>query len=578
MKSKSKKISSKPWLPKAAKLTLVGAIAAALNPASALEVTGSFSGFWDQPDQENHGMIISVSRLATGESTGVAYWAFYDEVGNSRWLLAQGPIVGDRIEAEVFEVDGVTFLQPNNPDVNPVNPIGTMQIQFDNCDNGNVSFNTPQVIVGTGGFRISRITTQPGVNCSGGISDNIEPGAIPEEFDIDLLPTGVFPDASGDVEYKQRPGRAELEVEVEDLPVGEYTLQVGGITRGIIQVRAEDDGDTKGEIEFSSPQDDDDLLLDFDPRDQIIDVLQGTTVVLTTIAPAVGTPPGSGQGNPPAFGGDDIDIDLNNDGVYPDGEGEADLDFEDDRVEFEVEIEDVPVGSYTLLVGGVERGQIQVVTGDDDTEGEIEFVFPATPGTLLLDFDPRGQLIEVFEQTTRIFSADFPLVDDDDDDDDGNDDGGSDDDDDDDNGNDDGGNDDDDDDDGNDDGGNDDDDDDDGGDNGSPTSDIDVDLNNDGVFPDGSASADYDLDASGADFDVSVEDIPVGTYNLVVDGQVRGQIEVTSDDDDDEGDGDISFSNPVEDDDLLLDFDPRGTLVEIFDGETRLFFVDFPQE
>ena len=559
MKSKSRKTGRKPWIPVAAKLTLVGAITAALNPASALEVTGSFTGFWDQPDQENHGMIISVSRLATGESTGVAYWAFYDEVGNSRWLLAQGPIVGDTIEAEVFEVDGVTFLQPNNPDVNPVNPIGTMQIQFDNCDNGNVNFNTPQVIVGTGGFRIQRITTQPGVNCSGGIGDNIPPNAIPETFDIDLLPTGVFPEASGDVEYKQGPGRAELEIEVEDLPVGEYTLQVGGITRGIIQVRAEDDGDTKGEIEFSSPQDDDDLLLDFDPLDQIIDVLQGTTVVLTTITPEAGTPPGSGQGNPPAFGGEDIDIDLNNDGVYPDGEGDADLDFEDNRIEFEVEIEDVPVGSYTLVVGGVERGQIQVVTDDDDddTEGEIEFTFPVTPGALLLDFDPRGQLIEVFEQTTRVFSADFPLVDDDD-----GDDGGSDDDDDDDSGNDD-----------DDDGGSDDDD-----DGGSTSSDIDVELNNTGVFADGSASASYDLDADSADFDVSVDDIPVGTYNLVVDGQVRGQIEVTSDDGDEEGDGDISFSNPQDDDDLLLDFDPRGTLVEIFDGETRLFFIDFPQE
>ena len=540
------------WLPRTARLSLVGAIAAALSPVSALEVTGSFSGFWNQPDQQNHGLILQITSQSNGSELGVGYWAFYDQLGNEQWLYAEGAITGDTLNATLFEVEGVTFLQPANPDLNPTNPVGTMQIQFTDCNTGNVGFDTPTVIVGTGGFKIQRLANQPGLDCSGGIADNVPPSAVPESFDIDLLPTGVYPDASGDVEFELSPGDADLDIDVEGLPVGDYIVQVGGITRGTVQVEQDGD-DTEGELEFSSPLDDDDeLLLDFDPRGEIIDILEGSTVVLTTVAPAVGTPPG-GPGSPTTFGQDDIELELSNEGVYPDGEADADLDVDDDgnRAEFEVDVEDIPVGSYIVQVGGVVRGQIQVTLDDDDEpEGDIEFDYPGSPGALLLDFDPRGQLIEVLESETVLFSGTFPTMgidDDDDDDDDGSDDGNS-----------------------------GDDDDDDGSDDGDTTSDIDVEFNNSGVFEDGDAEASYNADEDSASFDISVSGIPAGSYSLVVDGIVRGTLIATVDDDDDEAEGDLSFSNPIEDDDLLLDFDPRGTLVEIVDGETQLFFIDFP--
>lgn len=40
--------------------------------------------------------------------------------------------------------------------------------------------------------------------------------------------------------------------------------------------------------------------------------------------------------------------------------------------------------------------------------------------------------------------------------------------------------------------------------------------------------------------------------------------------------GDIEFGNPADPDELPLDFDPRGELIEVFDGATLVFSVNFP--
>jgi hypothetical protein len=99
-----------------------------------------------------------------------------------------------------------------------------------------------------------------------------------------------------------------------------------------------------------------------------------------------------------------------NAGVYPDGEAEAEYEARGEHAEFGVEVEDIPVGEYALLAGGVERGVIEVVEIEGGTEGEIEFEAPVDDDDdeLLLDFDPRGQAVEILEGGTLVFSADFP--------------------------------------------------------------------------------------------------------------------------------------------------------------------------
>jgi len=81
----------------------------------------------------------------------------------------------------------------------------------------------------------------------------------------------------------------------------------------------------------------------------------------------------------------------------------------EDRTDFSVEIEDVPVGDYPLRVGGQMVGTIPVTMHQDGSiEGELEFRNPVEPGKILLDFDPRGQDIEVSDGSSVILETSFP--------------------------------------------------------------------------------------------------------------------------------------------------------------------------
>jgi hypothetical protein len=62
---------------------------------------------------------------------------------------------------------------------------------------------------------------------------------------------------------------------------------VGGIVRGSINVADVGGGDTEGQIEFDNdPDEPGELVLDFDPRDALIEVRQGTTVYLDVTIPS----------------------------------------------------------------------------------------------------------------------------------------------------------------------------------------------------------------------------------------------------------------------------------------------------
>ncbi len=239
---------------------------------------------------------------------------------------------------------------------------------------------------------------------------------------------------------------------------------------------------------------------------------------------------GSGLVNPGNVEVVEIEVDLGNTGIYPAGSGEAEYEARSGRSEFKVEIEDVPVGSYDLVVAGASVGAIEVILIDGDQEGEIEFRNPAEPGKVLLDFDPRGQSVEVREGTRAIFSVNFPSqasVSD---------------------------------------GGSDDDDDDDDEEN----FEIEVDLTNTGVDPDASGEARYRNRSGRRELSVEIKDLDDGSYQLVVGGSARATIAV------DGGDGEIEFTDPLEDGTQALNFDPRGqTMTIVRDGETYLT-ADFP--
>ena len=375
--------------------------------ASDVLVTRNFSGAWDQPEQESQGLALLVIEQPDGRKVGIAYWFTYGADNETAWFIGIGQAEGNLIDMNLKQASGVGFLEADQPGDDNFVSVGSMVIEFESCNEGLVTFETGIEGVGSGAFPIERITKLYKADCSGGVSDDTEADVMPSEYEIDLYPLDPASPAKGEAEFEERADRTTFEVEVENMEDGTYRIFVGGEERGELLVWM-----GEGETEFRSPAEEGKVLLTFDPRGQVIEVHDDLGVVLTSEGEEPVTDDDDDDDNDlddVDFGELEIEIDLANAGVYPEGSAEAELESESDHTEFGVEIEDVPVGDYALHVGGELKGTITVMLKDDgETEGELEFKDPVEPGKLLLDFDPRGQLIEVLEGDTVIFDGVFP--------------------------------------------------------------------------------------------------------------------------------------------------------------------------
>jgi hypothetical protein len=98
---------------------------------------------------------------------------------------------------------------------------------------------------------------------------------------------------------------------------------------------------------------------------------------------------------------------FTNTGVVPAASGKARFEARSDRSDFKVEAEDLPIGDYSLRVAGAEKATLTVTTSVNGAEGEVEFRDPPEPNHLPLDFDPRGQHVEI-RSGGGILSGTFP--------------------------------------------------------------------------------------------------------------------------------------------------------------------------
>ena len=372
--------------------------------ATDVVVTRNFTGVWNQPQHESQGLNLSINDQADGSKVGVAYWYTYGDDSKSAWFLGAGPVIENRIELVLYEGAGVGFLEPDAPGDDRVSQVGSMEIEFSSCDDGEVTFTTQVAGVGSGSFSISRLTDLFNTSCSGGISDDTPSNVLATEQRIGLGPARQGISASGHADFSERADRTEFSVEAEDLADGSYRIFVGGIDRGDLAVSL-----GRGETEFRSPVEVGKVLLTFDPRGELIEIHDNQGAVLTSGDGVIGGGDDGGGGAPIDFGTVDIEVDLTNTGVFAQASGDARLRPETDRTDFSVEIEDVPVGQYGLRIGGTVVGTISVVQQMDGTiSGELEFRNPVEPGKVLLDFDPRGKQIDVLSGSTVILQTLFP--------------------------------------------------------------------------------------------------------------------------------------------------------------------------
>lgn len=312
----------------------------------------------------------------------------------------------------------------------------------------------------------------------------------------------------------------DFEVEIEHVAAGSYGLLVGGVERGTI-VAAFDParGKVRGELEFDSdPDEADELLLDFDPLGARVEVRAGSQVAFS-IDPFV-----AGPGIPVSCTPEESIEDLFAGTAQPLASGKSRLRVRDGcRSDLSVEIEDVTAGSYEVLIAGAVRGTIVAAfdPAKGQVRGEIEFG-DDSPGSPALDFDPRGQAIDVVQGATLVLSTTFV-----------------------------------------------------GGGGGVPSC-VDasqsVALLNQGV--DGNAHANARLrirDDCRKTFTVEIEDVAAGSYQLLVDGVAEATFAVGA-----LGQGEIELDShdapkPV------LSFDPRGREIAIARGATVLFLRVFPE-
>lgn len=393
-------------------------------------VTRHFTGAWDQVDQESQGILLEVIEQTDGARRAAAYWFTYGSDRKSAWYLGIGDLVDERIEFELFESSDVGFMEAASGGNDTVQSIGTMSIVFENCDTGFVSFETTHEEVGSGSFDISRVSEIMNTHCSGGISDDMHSNVDFGEQRLELTSAREGISGEGHATYNDYPGHMEFEVEVEGLVDGDYQLYVGMQDRGTLTVE-----NGHGKLEFRSPGETGIMLLTFDPRGMDIEIHDNQGVVLSSFdnrfeQRQYGHHGGGGSGpgydcdnmHGPGLGmhggmrdcvdGDDfveIEVDLTNTTALPDARGEAEWKMNSERVEFSVEIEDVPVGVYSLRVGGTEVGSIDArEMRFGDVFGRIRFRDPESFGGFHLDFEPRGQKIEVMQESTVILETEFP--------------------------------------------------------------------------------------------------------------------------------------------------------------------------
>ena len=408
-------------------------MALTMNVFSAgLMVTRAFTGAWDQVNQESQGLNLQVIARTDGSNAAVAYWYTYGNDRKSAWYVGMGEIVDDQVNFELYHSNDVGFMQNGQPGNDSVESIGTMTMSFHDCNSGTVTFDTSLDEVGHGSFEIGRLTDIMNMHCSGGISDNMDGMSMYGEQRIDLLSARDGITGSGHARFEAYSGSSAFEVNTEGLADGSYHLYVGDEDRGTFEVVA-----GMGGLEFASPAESNKPLLTFDPRGMQIRVHDEAGAVLSSFDGTFeeeyhghngdndhmydcdNDMGGHGGGHGGSHGMDDcvedgdaieIDMDMTSTGQISGARGEAEWEMTTNHIRFSVEIDNVPAGSYPLMVGGNEVGIIEAhEMMHSGIYGRIMFRDPQTYGGYHLDFDPRGQTIEVMQQGGGvILTVDFP--------------------------------------------------------------------------------------------------------------------------------------------------------------------------
>jgi hypothetical protein len=193
-----------------------------------------------------------------------------------------------------------------------------------------------------------------------------------------LQNSGLIPGAHGTVKLSVS-GEVELEVELEDLPDGDYGLSIAGAPVGTISVVAQ-----HGEAKLVSPP---------AVQGQLVAVTSGADTVLSTIFP-VSVPAALDKFKKEVHKPGHVSINLVSTGADLDARGLLTFKSKNSHDSLVVKVEDLAAGSYDLIIGGTTKTGVLVVAKQD---GRAKVSFHTAPGgsKLLLDVAVPGELVQV---------------------------------------------------------------------------------------------------------------------------------------------------------------------------------------
>ncbi len=123
--------------------------------------SGAMTGSWYDPSHTGEGWAIEV--LADGRA--VVTWYTYDLQGAQMWLIGVGEITGNSIHIdEMLVTQGAVFGLDFDPDDVILSNWGILDIEFDECDSAEVSYQSNGEF-GSGTLQAIRLTALAGLEC-----------------------------------------------------------------------------------------------------------------------------------------------------------------------------------------------------------------------------------------------------------------------------------------------------------------------------------------------------------------------------------------------------------------------------
>ena len=222
---------------------------------------------------------------------------------------------------------------------------------------------------------------------------------------LTLLPAAPN-DAKAHVTYKVLgSGSAKFTIDARDLALGNYEFVVDGTVRGTLSIVPEN-SKTRGILIFRTGTNlNGATLLDFIIAEKPVIIRQGAVEFFNGTAPPAPTSTETG-----GIGTGSVQLTAAP-GVSNQAHADAEIDFEAAGPgQLQLQIENLPIGSYSVLIGEALRGTVNIVSTPNGPRGVLVFKRQPTGAQVLLDFPIAGQSISIAQGSTTFFFGQLPAA------------------------------------------------------------------------------------------------------------------------------------------------------------------------